>query len=427
MKLTTISLENFRSKRSSTLELGSRLTLLIGENGCGKTSFLDAIAIACGEIPTFLPKIKGRGFRARGDIRQDNGNLSPYVRIGAVAIDNDKKLRWDRLYKRDKSQRTAKQIPKGIGVKDLHQHLQELIIDRWNAGWHFELPVVVQYGVNRLLSDIPMRRRQGFSRQFSRFESLEDALNSTSQFRSAFIWFYNKENEEGRLQKEKKSFDVTLPELDAVRRCITTLFPDLSNPHTAINPLRFLITQNGEELEIDQLSDGYKTMLGLAIDLARRMAAANPPAKPQEGDPLAAEAIVMIDEVDLHLHPAWQQRVVSDLLRCFPKTQFILTTHSPLVVEGVNNLMKRHSIKRLLPKVSSTNVDYNEIRDLYPLDPRETKTYQIKRDGEDPLMDKNEQLTADTLIDYFNKISTLFDQMHNMENELLKHSGESTG
>lgn len=415
MKLKTVSLENFRSKSSSTMELGSRLTLLIGENGCGKTSFLDAIAIAFGEVLTFLPEVKGKGFSARGDIRQVNGKLSPYVRVKVLA-DND--LTWDRVQRRDKSQRTAKQVPAGIGVKLLHQYLQKTVLDPWNAGVPFNLPVIVQYGVGRaLLDDLPMRRR-GFPKQFSRFEALADALNSTSRFRSAFIWFYNKENEERRLQQERRSFDVTLPELDAVRRCVSTLFPDLSDPHIAVNPLRFVITQDGEKLEIDQLSDGYKTMLGLAVDLARRMAAANP----HMDDPLAAEAIVMIDEVDLHLHPAWQQRVISDLLNCFPNTQFILTTHSPIVVEGVNNLLMRYCIKDLINK-EGTDDDTKTIRALYPLDPTETRTYQISRDGETALMDMDELLTADSLIDYFNQVSGLFDKMRDLETGAEKSVG----
>jgi hypothetical protein len=230
-------------------------------------------------------------------------------------------------------------------------------------------------------------------------------------------WFYNKENEESRLKQERRDFDATLPELNAVRRCITTLFPNLANPRFTLNPLRFVVSQDGEELEIDQLSDGYKTMLGLAIDLSWRMAGANPHLE----DPLAAEAIVMIDEVDLHLHPAWQQRVVSDLLRCFPNTQFILTTHSSVVVEGINNLLKRFAVDKLLPKTGESE-DWTHIRNLYPLNPNDTAVYQITRDSQIDLMDREEGLTADTLIDNFNDVSHLYDLMRDLEWEALKAS-----
>lgn len=72
-------------------------------------------------------------------------------------------------------------------------------------------------------------------------------------------------------------------------------------------------------------------MLALVMDLARRMAQANP----LVDDPLQSEAIVLIDEIDLHLHPEWQQTVLPDLLRTFPQAQFIVTTHSPQVLTTV--------------------------------------------------------------------------------------------
>lgn len=77
--------------------------------------------------------------------------------------------------------------------------------------------------------DIPLRKT-GFPKEFSRFDALKNALDANTHFKSAFAWFYHKENEEHRLQKEQRSFEVTLPELDAVRRAILSMFPQLSNP-----------------------------------------------------------------------------------------------------------------------------------------------------------------------------------------------------
>ena len=84
-------------------------------------------------------------------------------------------------------------------------------------------------------------------------------------------------------------------------------------------------------LEIGQLSDGQRAVLALAADLARRMAHGNPHVE----DPLSSEAIVLIDEVELHLHPSWQQRILCDLRRTFPNAQFIVSTHSPQVLTTV--------------------------------------------------------------------------------------------
>jgi predicted ATP-binding protein involved in virulence len=85
------------------------------------------------------------------------------------------------------------------------------------------------------------------------------------------------------------------------------------------------------ELSLQMLSDGYRTMLALVMDFARRMAQANP----HLAEPLEAEAILLVDEIDLHLHPLWQQTVIPSFRRAFPQTQLILTSHSPQVLTTV--------------------------------------------------------------------------------------------
>ena len=114
------------------------------------------------------------------------------------------------------------------------------------------------------------------------------------------------------------------------------MIPGASEPRIELRPLRFVVSlelESGrrEDLTLDQLSGGYRIILALAADLARRMTQGNP----HRDDPLACEAIVLIDEIELHLHPAWQQRVLDDLLRTFPNTQFLVSTHSPQVLTSV--------------------------------------------------------------------------------------------
>ena len=111
------------------------------------------------------------------------------------------------------------------------------------------------------------------------------------------------------------------------------MVPEVSNPRIELRPLRFVVSvqpDDGkpEQLSIDQLSGGYRIVLALAADLARRMAQGNP----HLDDPLLSEAIALIDEIELHLHPSWQQRILADLTRTFPNTQFIVSTHSPQVL-----------------------------------------------------------------------------------------------
>jgi hypothetical protein len=243
--------------------------------------------------------------------------------------------------------------------------------------------------------------RKGFPKEFSRVQALDSAFQATSSFRKAFAWFYYKENEEQRLQRDRRDFDVRLPELEAVRRGLQAMFPDLSEPCIKLRPLRFAVKLNGEEFDVQQLSDGYQTMIGLTLDLCSRFATANP----QLSNPLEAEAIVLIDEVDLHLHPRWQMRVVQDLLRTFSNTQFILTTHSPVVLEGVNTMLKRAT---LAPTAGQLPDALEQIVSL----PAETvRAYRTSLDCLEPLVDPEESLLHDHLIEPFNDIAATFDDL----------------
>lgn len=96
-----------------------------------------------------------------------------------------------------------------------------------------------------------------------------------------------------------------------------------------------IVEKDGEELDVNQLSQGEKSLLALVGDIARRLAILNP----SLDDPLQGEGVVMIDEVDLHLHPKWQHDLIDKLVRTFPKVQFILTTHSPHIVSDRQDIL----------------------------------------------------------------------------------------
>ena len=402
MILKNIRLENFRLIKDFSLELGRRVTLFTGVNGSGKTAVLDGISIGLGAVLTHLPEVSGITFKKRGDIRQVDNIVEPYSRISIETTDG---LKWDRMKKRDKSRSTSRLLPEdSCGIRDLEHFLDAEIIDPMNNGTPCQLPVFVTYGVSRALL-APPHTRKGFPKSHQRFEALHGAFEAMSRFRSSFIWFYNKENEEQRIQRSMKSFEVTLRELDTFRRALTALFPDLSEPHIEVNPLRFVMRQGSESFDMLQLSDGYKTLLGLVIDLSARMAMANP----HLDDPLSAEAVVMIDELDLHLHPSWQQRVIGDLLKVFKNTQFIFTTHSPYIVESANNNLKRFRIRDLL-------MDDKDIQMLTPLDPDDTKAYLMRGAAEfESLMNDELGLLDDRLIEPFNQITALYDRMRDIE------------
>ena len=382
MQLDRLTLENYRACQRLDLEFGRRLTVLLGNNGSGKTSVLDGAAVGLGAVLTHLPTVPGTSFKKSGDLRQRGNALEPYTR---VALKTRCGIQWDRIQRRDKSKATAAATPIASGLKALEAYLDTHVIDPLNAGRPYQLPFVAYYGVSRAVLEVPLRRK-GFPKTHSRLDALNGALNANSSFKSAFIWFYNKENEEHRLQKDRRSFDVKLPELEAVRRAICKIFPDISNPHIELNPLRLTVTLGGESLDLMQLSDGYKTLLGLVIDLGLRMGLANP----QFDDPLGAEAIVMIDEIDLHLHPSWQRRVLGDLLRTFSNTQFIVTTHSPFIVEALNNHLKRH-------RLGMQATGDQDIDSLIPLSSTDIRAYLMENSAQRSILVEEVGLVDDSL------------------------------
>ncbi len=337
MKLKKIELTNFRAFDHLSLNLQEDVNVLSAWNGQGKTSILDAIAQGLGPFLTRLPKVSGIKTRAI-DIKQDDtGKLRPYSRI-AMQLTND--TEWDLTEKRDKTKKTALNIPPAKRLKKLHEYVDQFI-DAENEDKSYTLPIVAYYGTGRGVFDIPERRRS-FQKSFTRFESLADALNPRANFKRFFEWFYEMENQERRSITEKKDWDYKLPELKAVRNAITGknatrgFLPDFSSPRTETKPLRFLVDWKRDDghtdtLRIDQLSDGFRTALAMVMDIAGRMAEANPDAK----DILATPGVILIDEVDLHLHPEWQQRILPELQSLFPNIQWIVSTHSSQVMTTV--------------------------------------------------------------------------------------------
>ena len=106
------------------------------------------------------------------------------------------------------------------------------------------------------------------------------------------------------------------------------MLPELSNIRITRKPLRMCATKYGKTLSMEQLSDGEKCALAMFGDLARRLSIANP----SLSNPLDGEGIVLIDEIELHMHPSWQRNIIPILKKTFPNIQFIVTTHSPLVL-----------------------------------------------------------------------------------------------
>ena len=313
MRLRSVEIDNYRAVKHLKLALDPRLTVFHGDNAQGKTSVLNAIAVGLGAVPTLLPEVSGIGF-----LDTDRRRSARYVRVALETTDG---TLWERQKGRG---------PKSIGVRSLNDKI-EGIFSADEQGEEIDLPIVAFYGADRAAFSVPQRSRYRESR---RYAALEGALSASIDFRQFFEWFKAKEDEE--LRDQKRDPKAVSTELEAVRTAITSMIPGASQPRIEFGPLRFVVSLDAksggrEKLTLDQMGGGYRVVLALAADLARRMAQGNP----HRAEPCACEAIVLIDEIDLHLHPAWQQRVLDDLLRTFPNTQFLVSTHSPQVLTSV--------------------------------------------------------------------------------------------
>ncbi|SKB07921.1 Predicted ATP-binding protein involved in virulence [Prosthecobacter debontii] len=344
MILQNIHLTQFRCFPSLDLALNDRLNVFIGGNGSGKSALLDAIALSLAPILSHLPDLSGPGIKKASDLRLiGEDRQAPYCQIKATAALRDGRVQmcWDRLAKRDNAKSTRAALPKDAGsLRLLHEWLDE-IIDQHAKVEPFTLPVFAHYGTNRAV-DVPHNKPSAKRRKsFARLDALRDALNPDADFRRTVAWFKTLEDQELR-QKDPSRPSL----LEPVRRAIERMLPDIQHPRMDEDDTqRFVVDGHNSDgkpvkLFLDQLSDGYQVMLGVVMDFALRLVLANPVTEAQP-DPLAAEAIMIVDEVDLHLHPEWQQRVIPDLMRTFTGTQFIFTTHSPQVVSTVRKKFVR--------------------------------------------------------------------------------------
>ena len=318
MKLKSVHIENYRAIGCLDLQLHPRLTVLHGDNAHGKTSVLSAIAVGLGAIPRLLPGVSGIGF-----LKTDRRDGRKGVRVTLTTTDS---VTWERTWGR---------IQDGNRhlTRALKQWLEQNALQAW--GSNVDLPIMVFYDTDRAVLGLAKLRRRSAG-ETNRFSALAGALSARTSFREFFDWFYAKENEELREQRSRRNLDYRLKDLSAVRQAISSMLDGVSEPHVELRPTRFVVSEKSDDgpsvvRTLDQLSGGCRAVLALAADLAWRMAQGNP----HRNNTLESEVIVLLDEIELHLHPAWQQRILDDLMRTFPNAQFIVSTHSPQVLTTV--------------------------------------------------------------------------------------------
>jgi predicted ATP-binding protein involved in virulence len=340
MHIQTLTLTNYRGAQSLSLNLHKRLNVFVGINGTGKSTVLDAVAIMLSWV---VSRIRQAGTSGRPISEDDITNRRSSASIELVCADEDQTIAW-RLAKSRQGHGVPEKSSDLTQLSDYTKKIQAQIA----ADEHqVNIPLFIYYPVNRAVLDIPLRIRGKHT--FDLLTAYDDALTTGANFRTFFEWFREREDLENEIKVRQDqdqqhlplfetdpSFEIepTLeypdPQLEAVRNALNRCLPEFQNLTVRRSPLRMEIEKEGQLLTVSQLSDGEKCLIAMISDLARRMAIANP-----VGNPLEGEGIILIDEIDLHLHPKWQRIIVPNLLAVFPNCQFIISTHSPHVLTHI--------------------------------------------------------------------------------------------
>ena len=321
MRIEKIRYTNYRGLKTGELSFEKDITLIIGKNGVGKTSVLSAVAIALSWIISRLKSEKQNGQYIDID-SISNGHLHSNIEYdfdifeSAISIPNKSK------------QGISKRFP--LHIDPLKNYATQKRADFEEQKFKVSVPTFVYYGVKRAVIDIPLRIR---NKEYTLLDTYKDSLNGAANFRDFFTWFRNQED----IEHELRACNPILPpehtrELDTFRKALSIFMPGYKGIKVRRSPLRMELWKDNEITYVNQLSDGEKTYLALIGDLCHRLVLANPTLP----DPLEGEGIVLIDEIDLHLHPEWQGDFTTKLNKVFPNIQFIITTHSPHVINRVS-------------------------------------------------------------------------------------------
>lgn len=327
MKVKTIKVFNFKGIDNLEIPFNGKSTIIFGINGVGKSTILRAIDLIYANFISKLVSSKKKLAQLEYD---DISYGKTSAKIDVVFEFPDGNLKeYSRSISRARGRRH------GLSqLRELVDLFEECYVEKGyddgNGNWIENedlknMPVFVNYGVNRSVFDVPLRTSK--KEQFTKLSAFDKAIESKIDFRTLFMWFRNQEDIENQ-EKVRKNKIYEDRSLLAVKKAMLAMLDGFEDIHIDRRPLAMKVKKDGQYLKINQLSDGEKCTIALFGDLARRMTLANP----QLSNPLEGQGVVLIDELDLHMHTLWQRKVMQVLRKTFPNIQFIITTHSPQIL-----------------------------------------------------------------------------------------------
>lgn len=385
LQIRELKLKNFRCFEELTINFSTPYTVLIGINGSGKSSILDALRIF---LDSFSNSIKMNQTHditfviydlkiLPSDIRREvmlNGSvLESFLKYpasvsGAVEDKDGKIISWERT----STKHNYVEQSNNFETNQLIKYLNELK-EQFNSGKNIILPVIAHYGTNRRWVAKERNEEKIINREMIPAEYQVPRLKGYSNCLTASIfhlevmrnWFARM-----LLIERKKS----VPEYRAVKTAIANCYKNI-NDSKKLQDVAIDYDAEAEDIEIHQtftdgkseilplhcLSDGAKSILAISSDIAYRMAVLNPHLLGKVTE--ETDGIVLIDEIDMHLHPSWQRKIIDSLHRTFPKVQFIFTTHSPTVLTNVpkENIRILDNGEIYTPDVNTKGRDVNSI------------------------------------------------------------------
>lgn len=319
MILKELVASNYRAFKDERFQFSNRVTVIAGVNGRGKSSILDGLALLLSRLLPQVTPAKGgyKYFRP-----QDIHNGASELNLGLSATFENIPIDFSIDYDLQRGQRPTKLLPQ------VKREIRRIYGNPQRMG--DAAPIAVFYTTDRAAYRLPKKLIKGLPE--TQIAAYHGALSSRQIDFRDFMSRYRTWHE--GLKRGEDQQGTKRQTLDAVDRAIRVFLPEFADVQVLTEPgLRLVVSKRGQQLDLTQLSDGERSLLAMMMDLCRRLSLANP----ELNDPLQGAGVVLIDEIELHLHPKWQREIVEKLRRTFPRIQFVLTTHSPFLIQSLRD------------------------------------------------------------------------------------------